>query len=79
LLEGLEVALGCAFDAGNLRGDRVAAFIERGSLALRLPLSGSEGVVDEQAVAVDVGELVKDGGLQLLARDALAAAGFGEW
>jgi hypothetical protein len=76
LLEGLEVALGRAFDAGNLRGDCVAAFIERGSLALRLLLSGGECVVYERAVAVDAGELVKDGGLQLLARGALALAGF---
>jgi hypothetical protein len=33
LLEGLEVALGCAFGAGDLGGDRVAALVERGSLA----------------------------------------------
>jgi hypothetical protein len=77
LLEGLEVALGRAFDAGNLRGDRVAAFIECGSLALRLLLSGGEGVVDEGAVAVDAGELTQDGCLDLLAWDALTLAGFG--
>jgi hypothetical protein len=64
LLEGLEVALSRAFDADYLRGDRVAAFIERGSLALCLLLSGGEGVVDERAVAVDAGELAKDGGLE---------------
>jgi hypothetical protein len=36
LLEGLEVALGCAFGAGDLGDDRVAALIERGTFALRL-------------------------------------------
>jgi hypothetical protein len=55
----------------------VAAFIERGRLLLRLPVGGGEGVVDQRAVAVDVGELTQDGGLELFARDALAVAGFG--
>jgi len=77
LLEGLEVALGRAFNAGDLDGDRAALLIERWSLALRLLLGGAEGVVDERAVAVDAGELAQDGGLELLAGDALALAGFG--
>ena len=77
LLEGLEVALGRAFDTGDLGGDRPTLLIERWSLALRLLLGGTEGVVDERAVAVDAGELAQDGGLELLARDALALAGFG--
>jgi hypothetical protein len=63
LLEGLEVALGCAFCAGDLGGDRVAALIKRGSLLLCLLVGGGEGIVDECAVAVDVGELAQDGGL----------------
>jgi hypothetical protein len=53
LLEGLEVALGRAFDTGDLGGDRATLLIERWSLALRLLLGGAEGVVDERAVAVD--------------------------
>lgn len=77
LLEGLEIALGCAFCACDLGGDCVASLIERGLFALRLHAGGGDGVVDEWAVAVDAGELVKDGSLQLLARDALAATGLG--
>ncbi|HWY18607.1 MAG TPA: hypothetical protein VNY27_07845 [Solirubrobacteraceae bacterium] len=57
LLECLEVALGCAFCAGDLGSDRMAALIERRSLALGLLLGGGEGVADERAVAVDIGEL----------------------
>jgi hypothetical protein len=45
LLERLEVALGRAFDTGNLGGDRATLLIERWSLALRLLLGGAEGVV----------------------------------
>jgi hypothetical protein len=71
----LEVTLGRAFGAGDLGGDRLATFIERGSPALCLLLGGAEGVVDEWAVAVDAGELMQDGGLELLAGDALALAG----
>ena len=65
------------FGAGDLGGDRFAAFVERGSLALGLLLGGSECVLDERSVAVDAGELMQDGGLELLAGDALALAGFG--
>ncbi len=57
--------------------DRATLLIERWSLALRLLLGGAEGVVDERAVAVDAGELAQDGGLELLAWDALTLAGFG--
>lgn len=77
LLEGLEVALGRAFDACDLGVDRAAAFIEHGALFLHLLLGSAEGVVDERAVAVYAGELAQDGGLELLARDALTLAGFG--
>jgi len=55
----------------------LAAFVERGPLALCLLLGGDECVLDEWSVAVDAGELVQDGGLELLAGDALAVAGFG--
>jgi hypothetical protein len=47
LLEGLEVALGRAFDAGDLGGDRAMLLFERWSLALRLLFGGPDGVVDE--------------------------------
>ncbi|HEX3517564.1 MAG TPA: hypothetical protein VHT29_00860 [Solirubrobacteraceae bacterium] len=77
LLEGVEVAGGGVFGAGDLGGDCLAAFVERGSLALGLLLGGGECVLDEWAVAVDAGELVQDGGLELLSGDALALAGFG--
>jgi hypothetical protein len=65
------------FGAGDLGGDRFAAFVERWALALGLLLGGSEGVLDERSVAVDAGELMQDGGLELLAGDALVLAGFG--
>jgi hypothetical protein len=55
----------------------ISAVIERRSLAQCLLLRVGEGVVDERAVAVDAGELAQDGGLELLARDALTLAGFG--
>ena len=56
---------------------RVPSFIERRLRAFCLFSGGSECVLDERPVAVDTGELVKDGGLELLAGDALALAGFG--
>jgi hypothetical protein len=46
-------------------------------LTHRLLTRGGEGVADERAVAVDARELSQDGLLQLLARDTLAATGFG--
>jgi hypothetical protein len=55
----------------------LAAFVERGSLLLRLLVGGGKGVVNERAVAVDARELTQDCGLKLLARDALTLAGFG--
>lgn len=57
LLEGLEVALGCAFCACDLGGDCVASLIERRLLLLRLLAGGGECVVYELTVAVDAGEL----------------------
>ncbi len=77
MLEGLEVALGRVFDADDLGVDCLAALVERGALTQRFLVSGGERVVDERAVAVDAGELAQDGGLELLARDALTAADFG--
>jgi hypothetical protein len=65
------------FGTGDLRDDGFAAFVERGSLAFCLLLGGGECVLDEWSVVVDAGELVQDGGLELLAGDALALAGFG--
>jgi hypothetical protein len=76
-LEGVDVAARGVFGAGDLGGDCLAAFVERGALAFCLLLGGGEGVLDERPVAVDAGELVQDGGLKLLAGDALALAGFG--
>jgi hypothetical protein len=67
LLEGLEVALGRAFDTGDLGVGGAAALSECGPLAQRFLVSGSECVVDERAIAVDAGELAQDGGLELLA------------
>lgn len=77
MLEGIEVALGRAFDTGDLGVDCLAALVERRSLVLSLRVGGGEGVVYEWAVAVDAGELAQDGFLDLLARYALAVAGFG--
>jgi hypothetical protein len=77
LLEGLEVALGCAFCVCDLCGDCVASLIERRLLPLRLLTGGGECVMYELTVAVDAGELVQDGGLDLLARYTLTLAGFG--
>jgi hypothetical protein len=41
------------FGAGDLGGDCLAAFVERGALALGLLLGGGEGILDEWAVAVE--------------------------
>ncbi|MGC2373778.1 MAG: hypothetical protein WA484_07885 [Solirubrobacteraceae bacterium] len=76
-LERVEVAARGVFGAGDLGGDGLAAFLERRAVALCLLLGGSECVLDEWSASVDAGELVKDGGLELLAGDALALAGFG--
>jgi hypothetical protein len=61
-------------DLGRVGG---ATVFDRRPLGVLVLACGFDGLPDEVAIAVDVGELFDDGVLQLFTRDPLAVTAFG--
>ncbi|HET7572667.1 MAG TPA: hypothetical protein VFJ77_08360 [Gaiellaceae bacterium] len=74
VLEGLVVAVEGALAAADLLGDGPLLFLDRGPVCGLLAVGPLEGLRDEVAVAVEAGELVEDGVLELVAAEAFAVA-----
>jgi hypothetical protein len=74
--EGAVVAVECAFGAVGLVGKGAALFYERRLGLLCFRRGRMQRFADEGAVAVERGELVDNGGLELVAGDAFAVAAF---
>jgi hypothetical protein len=73
-LERGVVAVERALRAPDFFGERASLFFERRTVCLLLFGCGVDRVSDDVAVSVERSELTDDGGLELVARDALAIA-----
>lgn len=72
--ERLVVAVDGALGLADLTDERVAPFLDRGAFCILLTRGVLDGLADEGAVAVDVGELAEHGGFELLAGKTFSVA-----